>query len=77
MVLDRQKVWMDGQTEGMDGQTDGRRQNYIPPTSSGDNNWDFSVCMKMFRLKFPLEIAKHTQFSCTVLTLASTGKRCR
>ena len=26
MVLDRQKV-----------QTDGRRQNYIPPTSSGDN----------------------------------------
>ena len=32
MVPDRQKVW----TDGMDGQTDGRRQNYIPPTSSGD-----------------------------------------
>ena len=41
MVPDRQKVWTDGQTEGrtdgMDGQTDGRRQNYIPPTSSADN----------------------------------------
>ena len=29
MVLDRQK--------SVDGRTDGRRQNYIPPTSSGDN----------------------------------------
>ena len=31
----------DGRTDGMDGRTDGRthgrRQNYIPPTSSGDN----------------------------------------
>ena len=30
----------DGRTDGMDGRTDGRthgrRQNYIPPTSSGD-----------------------------------------
>ena len=33
MVPDRQKV----RTDGTDGQTDGRRQNYIPPTSSGDN----------------------------------------
>ena len=33
MVPDRQKV----RTDGMDGRTDGRRQNYIPPTSSGDN----------------------------------------
>ena len=32
-VLDGQKVW----TDGRNGQTDGRRQNYIPPTSSGDN----------------------------------------
>ena len=30
MVPDRQKVRMDRQT-------DGRRQNYIPPTLSGDN----------------------------------------
>ena len=28
----------DGWTDGMDGRTDGRRQNYIPPTLSGDNN---------------------------------------
>ena len=28
---------MDGRTDGMDGRTHGRRQNYIPPTSSGDN----------------------------------------
>ena len=34
MVPDRQKVW----TDGMDRRTDGRRQNYIPPTSPGDNN---------------------------------------
>ena len=34
MVPDRQKVRMDGKTDW----TDGRRQNYIPPTSSGDNN---------------------------------------
>ena len=34
MVPDRQKVW-----------THGRRQNYIPPTSSGDKNslWSKSV----------------------------------
>ena len=40
MVPDGQKVRTDGRTDGMDGQTewtDGRRQNYIPPTSSGDN----------------------------------------
>ena len=40
MVPDRQKVRTDGQTDGMDGRTerrtDRRRQNYIPPTSSGD-----------------------------------------
>ena len=33
MVPDRQKV----RTDGMDRRTDGRRQNYIPPTSLGDN----------------------------------------
>ena len=41
IVPDRQKVRTDGQTDGMDGRTDGRshgrRQNYITPTSSGDN----------------------------------------
>ena len=31
MVQYRQKVWMDGRTHG-------RRKNYIPLTSSGDNN---------------------------------------
>ena len=41
MVPDRQKVRTDGRTEGRtectDGRTHGRRQNYNPPTSSGDN----------------------------------------
>ena len=32
----------DGWTDGMDGQTHRRRQNYIPPTSSGDNKYDQS-----------------------------------
>ena len=48
MVPDRQKV----RTDGRNGRTDGRRQNYIPPTSSGDNktgmytesNHDFKMC---------------------------------
>ena len=40
MVPDRQKC---RRTDEMDGQTDGRRQNYIPPTSSGDKN---AVCSK-------------------------------
>ena len=38
MVPDRQKVL----TDGRNGRTDGRRQNYIPPTSSGDNETDKS-----------------------------------
>ena len=42
MVPDRQKVWTDGQTdvrtEWTDRRTHGRRQNFIPPTSSGDKN---------------------------------------
>ena len=33
MDPDRQKVWMDR----WNGRRHGRRQNYIPPTSSGDN----------------------------------------
>ena len=41
MVPDRQKVrtdgWKDGRNGRTEGQTHGRRQNYIPPTSSGDN----------------------------------------
>ena len=36
MVPDRQKVWTDGQTHG-------RRQNYIPPTSSGDKKGHYSL----------------------------------
>ena len=41
MVPDRQKVWTDGRTEWTDGRTGWtheQRQNYIPPTSSGENN---------------------------------------
>ena len=38
MVPDRQKVLTDGRKDGRNGRTDGRSQNYIPPTSSGDNN---------------------------------------
>ena len=36
---DRRNGRTDGQTEWTDGHTHGRRQNYIPPTSSGDKNW--------------------------------------
>ena len=39
MVPDGQKVWTDGRTDW----TDGQRQNYIPPTSWGDNNGEVSV----------------------------------
>ena len=39
MVPDRQKVWTDGRTEWTDGRTHGRRQNYIRPTSSGNNEY--------------------------------------
>ena len=35
MAPDGQTEWTDGRK---DGRKDGRRQNYIPPTSSGDNN---------------------------------------
>ena len=37
MVPDRQKVRTDGRNGRTDGRTHGRRQNYIPPTLSGDN----------------------------------------
>ena len=37
----------DGRTDGRNGRTDGRthgrRQNYIPPTSSGDNNVGWKI----------------------------------
>ena len=48
MVPDRQKVRTDGRKDGRNGRTDGRSQNYIPPTSSGNNyrkmtiKWSFS-----------------------------------
>ena len=38
MVPDGQKVQTDGMDGRKGGRTHGRRQNYIPPTSSGDNN---------------------------------------
>ena len=41
MVPDRQKVWTDGGTDRMDGRMHGRRQNYIPPTLSGDNKTEY------------------------------------
>ena len=37
MVPDRQKVRTDGRNGRTDARTHGRRQNYIPPTSLGDN----------------------------------------
>ena len=43
MVPDRQKVRTDGRTHG-------RRQNYIPPTSSGDNNKGADQSAQMHRL---------------------------
>ena len=48
MVPDRQKVWTDGQK-------DGRRQTYIPPTSSGDkkdlkDKWKLNEGRKYFRM---------------------------
>ena len=46
MVPDRQKVWTDGMDGRTDRQTHGRYQNYIPPTSSGDNNM-FCVCTEV------------------------------
>ena len=39
MFLDRQKVLE--RTDGIDGRTHGRRQNNIPPTSSGNNKGMF------------------------------------
>ena len=55
MVPDRQKV----RTDGMDGRTHGRRQNYIPLTSSGDINivhmkildTSFKMTKRRFRLR--------------------------
>ena len=51
MVPDRQKVWMDGQTDGMDG----RRQNYITQTLSEDKKipkmGTFSVFVTIFFVK--------------------------
>ena len=38
MVSYRQKLRTEGMDRRADGQMHGRRQNYIPPTSSGDNN---------------------------------------
>ena len=49
MVPDRQKVRTDGMDGRTDGRTHGRRQNYIPPTSSGDNiQWSWKIIMIPF-----------------------------
>ena len=40
MVLDGQKVWMDGPT---DTPTHRQRQNYIPPTLLGDNKYEVII----------------------------------
>ena len=37
----------DGRTDGMDGQTQGRRQNYIPPTSSGIKTNSFTMIISL------------------------------
>ena len=46
MVPDRQKVRTDGRNGRTDGWTHGRRQNYIPPTSSEDNEVPFVSNLK-------------------------------
>ena len=47
MVLDGQKCGRaDGRKDGIDGRTHGRRQNYIPPTASGDNNMKLKHFLK-------------------------------
>ena len=60
MVPDRQKVRTDGRngrTDGRNGRTNGQTtQNYIPPTSSGDNKHVSSNGSENFRY------GKHTYF---------------
>ena len=55
----------DGRTDGMDGRTDGRthgrRQNYIPPTSSGDNK---SIHGKLEMNKF---MHNYLNFACATV----------
>ena len=62
MVPDRQKVRTDGRTDGRNGRTHGRRQNYIPPTSSGDNYQVSKWCtwVKVLRIKPEIRILKLT-----------------
>ena len=72
MVPDRPNVWTDGQN----GRRDGRRQNYIPPTLSGDKYQikyiiRYYVCLKccerlkclcMVDLDFCITYLKNTKF---------------
>ena len=62
----------DGRTDGMDGRTHGRRQNYIPPTSSGDNRSMISVGRK--HCKYDMHILGSTQH-CRVNTINNTDIR--
>ena len=67
MVLDGQKVRMDGQKEWTDGRTQGQRQNNSPPTSSGDKKiW---YMYHGFVLKFVfLVITRNLNLSLQILT---------
>ena len=58
MVPDRKKVWTDGWMDGRNGRTDGRRQNYIPPTSSRDNKYQGSSLLNKF-----ITLSAHVIFS--------------
>ena len=53
MVPDRQKVW-----------TDGRRQNYIPPTSSGDNKKSFEFWNLRIALTFLKQVGEQMVRPC-------------
>ena len=63
MVPDRQKVQTDGRTEWTDGRTHGRRQNYIPPTSSGDNNGISPNLVNPVQFSHSCIICNQTDFS--------------
>ena len=71
MVQDRQKVRTEGQTEWTDRRTHGQRQNYIPPTSSGDKNGVkiLPICNTNFhwiQLRKELFYLRQDLFICTV-----------
>ena len=51
------EIWF--RTDGRNGRTDGRSQNYIPPTSSGDNKEHKGVICNMTRVILPKALVLH------------------